>query len=201
MVAAPASERFVELVGIGMPDGIGAPIATSLDPYIGGSVKQKIGRRVAALASVLAASVLAAVVLASPAQAAPTAATASADLAIAAVEPLCSVALLTGFGPVKMCIRPVHSSTAQMYYHSEITGENSAITGELEVLDPSLWTGIVEATDGKVARLAAFARLNTGFGGVRWGFQNQESLRLARFGAYNVVTGLFYPSSDRWFPY
>ena len=151
---------------------------------------QNIRRGLAALAIVLAA-----VVSASPAQAAP-----SADVAAAAVVAECSFAVSTGFGPVRMCIRPVRSSTAQMYYHSNITGKNSAITGELEVLDPELWAGPVEATDGTYAILAAFARLNTPYGGARWGIQFQESRHLARFGTYNVVKHLFYPSSG-WLPY
>jgi hypothetical protein len=83
-----------------------------------------------------------------------------------------------------------------MYYHSLITGKNGAITGELEVLDPEPWTEIVEATDGTVARMAALALLNTGYGGVRWGFQHKRCQCEGRFGSYNVVTHLFYPSSD-----
>jgi hypothetical protein len=106
----------------------------------------------------------------------------------------------TKMGPIQMCIRPVRGSTAQMYYHSLITGKNGAITGELEVLDPEPWTDIVEGTDGTDARMAAFALLNTGYGGVRWGFQHKRCQCEARFGSYNVVTRLFYPSSD-WLPY
>lgn len=157
---------------------------------------QKTGRSVAALTIVLAA-----VVSASPAQAAPSAANSSPNVAVAAaVVAECGFAISTGFGPVRMCIRPVRSSTAQMYYHSDITGRNTNITGELEVLDPSLWAGPVKATDGTVAMMGAFARLSTAYGGARWGMQFQESRRLARFGSYNVVTRLFYPSSG-WLPY
>jgi hypothetical protein len=96
-------------------------------------VRQKIRRGVAALAIVLAA------VVSAPA--------AQADVAAAAVATECSFAVSTGFGPVRMCIRPVGSSTAQMYYHSDITGRNTAITGALVVLDPALWAGVVVATD------------------------------------------------------
>jgi hypothetical protein len=163
--------------------------------YLEDPVRQRIGRATAVLALVLAA-----VVSPAPAQAAPSTAAATAEVAAAAVVAECGFYIYGGFGPVRMCIRPVGSSSAQMYYHSKVTGKDTSITGPLRVVDPAVWARIVEAEDGTVAWFGGFALLNTAYGGVRWGAQFQESRRLARFGSYNVATRLFYPSSG-WHPY
>jgi hypothetical protein len=143
---------------------------------------------------------LAAVVSPAPAQAAPSTAAATAEVAAAAVVAECGFYIYGGFGPVRMCIRPVGSFSAQMYYHSKVTGKDTPITGPLPILDSELWVRIVQADDGTVAWFGGFALLNTAYGGARWGAQFQESRRLARFGSYNAATRLFYPSSG-WHPY
>lgn len=158
-------------------------------------MRQKIGRATAVLAVALAA-----VAYPAPAQAAPSTAAATAEVAAVAVVAECGVYIYGGFGPVRMCIRPVGSSSAQMYYHSMVTGKDTSITGPLQIVDHEVWARIVQAEDGTVAWFGGFALLNTAYGGVRWGSQFQESRRLARFGSYNVVTRLFYPSSG-WHPY
>ena len=156
---------------------------------------QRIGRTGTVLAIVLAA-----ILPPAPAQAASPRAVVIAEVAAAAVVAECGVYIYGGFGPVRMCIRPVGSFSAQMYYQSKVTGRDTPITGPLRVDDPAVWTRIVQAEDGTVAWFGGFALLNTAYGGVRWGVQRQESRRLARFGSYNVVTRLFYPTSD-WHPY
>jgi hypothetical protein len=103
---------------------------------------------------------------------------------------------MTEMGGIELCYMRHFDGKLQPGYFSEITGDFGPITGWLRLVDPGSVAWVVKATDGVVNKTELGPELLTGYGGARWGIQfGNFSHTIARFGAYNVITGLFYPSS------
>jgi hypothetical protein len=135
--------------------------------------------------------------------AAPAAAGPAPAVGIQAVScPTLQPYLATGYGPVKMCYR--YSDTPVGLYgqagnYSGITGAFGEVTGWLKVNTRAQWNlPSVRADDGHVANASVGSQLETAYGKSSWGVQyinNSYPPSKARFGAFNWVTGTFYPSS------
>jgi hypothetical protein len=104
-------------------------------------------------------------------------------------------ALMTGYGPVKMCYQYA-DGREQAGYYSTIQGSFAPLTGLLPIGDHGAFSFTATASDGRVGDVHLGDQLQTGYGPASWGIQYKfANHSLARFGSYNAVTGLFYPSS------
>jgi hypothetical protein len=107
--------------------------------------------------------------------------------------------LSTGYGAVAQATQlSVAGADARYGMYSPITGAFQPSTDWMDLVK-NRWIeeDSVKATDNVVAPVKGYASVNTPYGEASW--VTQYYFGYGRWGIYNLVTGLFYPSGD-WFP-
>jgi len=105
--------------------------------------------------------------------------------------------LNTPYGAVAQCTQ-MSGGQARIGFYSFVTGEFGPRTDWVAVVEDRWFDGSIAATDGVEAVARGFAVLDTTYGGGVFATQYRDGE--ARWGTISVVTGKFYPSSDRWTP-